>query len=129
MTSAGKQGQGQATNLAADPVNEVRLCGRLAAAPEERVLPSGDALVTFRLVVSRPASRRRGPAGGRVPSVDTIDCSAWGAALRRRVGNWAAGDIVTVEGALRRRFWHSAAGARSRYDVEVVKASRRRRAA
>ena len=123
-----KPGREPSKSLDGRPVNEVRLCGRLAAEPEERVLPSGDSLVTFRLVVLRPASRRKGPAGGRAPSVDTIDCSAWSAALRRRVVTWTAGDLISVEGALRRRFWHSPAGARSRYDVEVVQASRRRRA-
>ena len=127
VTSVGKQAQGGSGDLDGRPVNEIRLCGRLAAAPSEKVLPSGDPLVTFRLVVPRPVSRRRGPAGGRVPSVDTIDCSAWSAALRRRVVGWESGDLITVEGALRRRFWHASGGARSRYDVEVLKASRRRR--
>ena len=128
VTPVGKRSLDPSGDLDGEAVNEIRLSGRLAAAPEERVLPSGDALVTFRLVVSRPASRRRGPAGGRVPTVDTIDCSAWSAALRRRIGGWAAGDLITVDGALRRRFWHSPGGARSRYDVEVLKASRLRRA-
>jgi single-strand DNA-binding protein len=36
-------------------VNTVTLCGRLAAEPEQRELPSGDTLLTFRLVVDRPA--------------------------------------------------------------------------
>lgn len=111
----------------ADHLNEIRLCGRLAAMPEEKVLPSGDALVTFRLVVTRPTSRQRGQGGGRA-AVDTIDCTAWSAALRKRVARWERGDLVSVEGALRRRFWHANGGARSRYDVEVGRASRQRRA-
>lgn len=107
-------------------LNEIRLCGRLAAVPEEKVLPSGDALVTFRLVVTRLPNRQR--AGGRAVAVDTIDCTAWSAALRKRVARWERGDLVSVEGALRRRFWHANGGARSRYDVEVRRASRQRRA-
>lgn len=128
MTSVGRQDHNRSDNLDAIPANEVRLSGRLAAAPEEKVLPSGDAVVTFRLVVPRALSRRRGPAGGRVPSVDTIDCSVWAAALRRRVVRWEGGDLITVEGALRRRFWQASGGARSRYDVEIRQASRQRRA-
>ena len=62
-----KQGRELSKSHDERPVNEVRLCGRLAAEPEERVLPSGDSLVTFRLVVARPASRRRGPAGRTRP--------------------------------------------------------------
>lgn len=109
-------------------VNEIRLRGRLAASPIERLLPSGDAVVTFRLVVSRPPNHRRGQAGGRVASVDTIECSAWGAALRRKVVRWGDGDLITVDGAIRRRFWQAPGGARSRYDVEVRRAIRERRA-
>src|SRR6476619_2466891 len=45
-------------------VNEVRLVGRVSQAPEERVLPSGDALWTFRLVVPRAGSRSRSQAVG-----------------------------------------------------------------
>jgi len=107
-----------------DHVNAVHLVGRLGAAPETRELPSGDALVTMRLVVARPPGARRASASGRVVTVDTIDCCVWGAGLRRTVMRWAPGDQVVVEGSLRRRFWRGPAGAQSRYEVEVVKARR-----
>lgn len=110
------------------PVNEVRLSGRLAAAPVQTRLPSGDAVVTFRLVVPRPPGRRRARPGSRGASVDTIDCSAWGATLRRKVVSWKGGDLIRIDGALRRRFWQAQGGARSRYDVEVCRAVRERRA-
>lgn len=116
------------TARAAQPAhNEVLLVGRLGAAPEERELPSGDVLVTFRLVVDRP--ERTLPEGVRPVSVDTLDCVAWTPALRRTVSSWEAGDGVRVEGALRRRFWRAGAGAASRYEVEVVRAKRVQRAA
>ena len=70
--------------------------GRLADAPEARELPSGDQVVTFRLIVDR-----RGSRASQV-TVDTIDCTVWSGALRRRVVAWSAGDVLTVEGALRR---------------------------
>jgi single-strand DNA-binding protein len=100
------------------PANEVRLCGRVAAAPQERVLPSGDPLVTFRLVVAR--AERAG--------VDTIDCVAWSARVRRVAVRWGPGDVVAVDGALRRRFWRGGQGPRSRYEVEVGAARRLARA-
>ena len=104
------------------PVNEVRLRGRLADRPEIRSLPSGDEVVTFRLVVGRRPTR------GSQVTVDTIDCTIWGATLRRRASAWLPGEVLVVEGSLRRRFWRSPQGARSRYDVEVQKVTRARRA-
>ena len=117
---------GDSRSEAAD-ANVVTLTGRLAASPETLELPSGDLVMTLRLVVARP---KRRPASGRsrTASVDTIDCTVWSAAVRRRIERWEPGDIVTVEGALRRRFWQSAGGARSRYDVEVSNARRERSA-
>jgi single-strand DNA-binding protein len=47
--------QSKRDDARADDRNEVRLQGRLSGASEERVLPSGDVLVNFRLTVGRPA--------------------------------------------------------------------------
>ena len=45
-----------AAERAEDPVlNEVHLAGRVGSEPEERELPSGDLVVTLRLVVPRRA--------------------------------------------------------------------------
>lgn len=101
--------------------NQVQLVGRLAADAVHRELPSGDRLATFRLVIDRPDD-----AVG--PRVDTIDCAVWRADLRRRVGAWGAGDVLRVEGELRRRFWRAGAGVASRYEVEVGTARRLARA-
>jgi single-strand DNA-binding protein len=105
------------------PVNEVRLTGRLGAPPNRTVLPSGDEVLTFRLVVPR------GPDDRRPPSVDTVDCSVWPAGMRRRAGSWVEGDEVAVTGRLRRRFWRGPGGLRSRYEVDVRQGRRLRRAA
>lgn len=99
--------------------NEVVLVGRVSGAPEERELPSGDVLVSWRVVVERASPRRPAPAGVRTPTVDTLDCVAWAAAVRRTARGLADGDVVVVEGALRRRFWRGGAGAASRTEVEV----------
>ncbi len=103
---------------AADAVNEVRLVGRVSAVEELRRLPSGDVVVTLRVVV--PRSRPR--PGARV---DTIDVACWSTATRRRAGRLGAGDEVEVVGALRRRFFRSAAGPASRYEVEATGLRRR----
>jgi single-strand DNA-binding protein len=84
--------------------NDVVLRGRLSAPAEVRTLPSGDTLVSFRLVVRRPEPRVRGQ------STDTLPCITYERALQRRVTAWQAGDVVEVEGALQRRFWRTAGG-------------------
>ncbi len=108
--------------------NEVLLVGRVAATAEERVLPSGDVFCSWRLVVDRPAPKRPAPEGVRPVTIDTFDCIAWQAGLRRTAAGLQPGDIVSVEDALRRRFWRAAAGAASRYEVEVSKVRRLERA-
>ena len=94
-------------------VNEVRLVGRLSRDPEERVLPSGDAMWTFRLVIARPANARTRQ------SVDTLDCAVWGGRVRSQVATWSADDVVEVAGAVRRRFFSTAGGPASRVEIEV----------
>ncbi len=107
--------------------NDVSLVGRLAATAVQRELPSGDSLVSFRLVVARPPARRS-PAAGRTGTVDTVDCVSFSAAVRRTVAGWDAGDTVELAGALRRRFWRASNGPASRYEVEVIRARRVARA-
>jgi single-strand DNA-binding protein len=107
---------------AVEQVNEVRLVGVLAAASEQRELPSGDTIVAFRVVVRRSDSIDG--RGRRGPSVDAIDCTAWRGDVRRTVSAWTPGDVVEVVGALRRRFWRGPHGAASRFDVAVARARR-----
>jgi single-strand DNA-binding protein len=95
--------------------NLVRLSGRLSAAPEARMLPSGDEVVSFRLVVPRSAAARR----RYKQQVDTIECSAWTARLRRSVRRLEAGDEVAVSGELRRRFSRGAHGPMSWVNVDL----------
>lgn len=107
--------------------NDVHLVGRLAGEPALRELPSGDALVQFRLVVDRlPPPSAAGRSG---PSIDTLDCAAWRKDVQRSLRSCVAGDVLEVEGSLRRRFWRSGGGAASRTEVEVVKLRRRARGA
>lgn len=106
------------TTQPAPSENLVQLVGRVSAQPESRELPSGDELVTFRLIVTRPPSRRAG-AGERT-SVDVIDIACWSVRARRSAARLAPDLTVRVEGALRRRFFQTPGGAASRYEVEAV---------
>jgi single-strand DNA-binding protein len=99
--------------------NEVVLAGRVSGEPTVRVLPSGDELVSWRLVVGRE-NRAVSPSGRQLPTVDTIDCVAFKAGVRRTAARWAGGEVIEVRGELRRRFWRGAQGAASRCEVEVL---------
>jgi single-strand DNA-binding protein len=103
-------------------INEVVVGGRISGPPEERELPSGDTVVQLRLVVPRSGSSVR--AGGGGVTVDTIDVAFWTKALQRKAVRLKPGDLVTVRGALRRRFWRTPAGPASRYEVEATALSR-----
>ncbi len=106
-----------------EDLNEVRLVGRVSAAPEAKQLPSGDVVWLFRLVVRRPeghVSRQ---------SVDVLDCSVWAPRLQRSVSSWREGDQVEVAGAVRRRFYRAGQATASRVEVEVGRGRVRRRAA
>ncbi|MGZ4776857.1 MAG: single-stranded DNA-binding protein [Oryzihumus sp.] len=107
-------------------VNEVILLGRLTAAPQERELPSGDVICTFRLSV---------PRAGRTPmtsrsqqTTDWVDCVSAAARVRRTALGWQVGDQVEVAGALRRRFYRAAGQASTRLEVEATRARRVARA-
>lgn len=99
--------------------NDVTLTGRVSGDPEARRLPSGDEIVTFRLVVRRPVTARRRSA----QVVDTIECVAWTAKLRRRAATLQDGATVQVTGSLRRRFSRAGGGAQSFYAVELASCS------
>jgi single-strand DNA-binding protein len=128
MTTRSTRADGGArTTTSSAHRNEVLLLGRISGEPAVRLLPSGDEIVSFRLVVERPP--RTASDGRREPSVDTLDCAAVAAVVRRRVLGWQSGDVVEVSGALRRRFWRSGPAVLSRCEVQVVRARRVERAA
>jgi single-strand DNA-binding protein len=109
-----------------EPANEVRLRGRLAAAPRLRELPSGDTVWNLRVVVGRPplAPGQERPR----QRVDSLECAVWSGRLKSQVEKWDAGDLVEVTGALRRRFFRAGGTSASRVEVELTGGRRVRRA-
>ena len=104
--------------------NQVTLCGRVAAEAQERELPSGDNIVTGRVIVDRDDSALRHSA----QRVDTIDCVGWISRVQRSMRSWRPGDQVEVQGSIRRRFFRTPGGPASRVEVEV-RSSRKLRSA
>ena len=103
------------TTREAAPANEVRLVGRVSGEPIVRELPSGDELVSLRVVVPRPARR-----GETRAQVDTIDVACWSGRCRALARRLPDGQAVEVEGSLRRRFFRAGGATVSRYEVEAV---------
>jgi single-strand DNA-binding protein len=97
--------------------NTVTLRGRVSSGPEQRELPSGSVVVGVRLSIPREPSPMTKSSR---QTVDWVDCSAWGAAQRRAASRWREGDVVEVEGALRRRSSRGAGGFTTRVEVEIL---------
>jgi single-strand DNA-binding protein len=117
------------TEPATQPVtghNAVSLVGRLTAAPVQRELPSGDLICTFRISV--PRSGKTTMTARSKQSSDWVDCVAASGRARRVTAAWQVGDVVSVEGVLRRRVYRAGEGTASRVEVEVTGARRVARA-
>jgi single-strand DNA-binding protein len=111
------EGEGAGETDAA--LNQVVLRGRVSGAPVERELPSGTTVVGVRISVRRG---RTTMTRGSKQTVDWLECTAWSAGTRRTISRWEVGDVVEVEGALRRRFPRG--GGTSRVEVEVLRGRR-----
>lgn len=96
----------------------VVLVGRLGTRIDERVLPSGDVITVFTIVVDRPRA-----AAGKV-RVDSIPCQSGRAGVVRRLASIEPGEWVRAEGVLRRRFWRAGAGLGSAMEVDVSRLQR-----
>ncbi|CAB4557088.1 unannotated protein [freshwater metagenome] len=96
-------------------VNQVSLIGRLSGEPFEKVLPSGDKVVEFRVVIERGTNSVK----DKRKIVDTIDVAAWSALNRKVALKLDENSWVCVFGSIRRRFWQSPAGLASRWQVEA----------
>lgn len=98
------------------PTNEVFLVGRVTSEALSKILPSGDQVVEFRVVIDRAkASRVR----IEKREVDSLDIAAWSAKSRKKALSIKVGDWVEIHGAVRRRFWQAPTGLASRWQVEA----------
>ena len=122
IEDAGPARSGPVPDDAEPGVNEVHLLGRVTSVPVVVDLPSGDALVSFRVSVARSpgATRSGGATSGQ--RVDSVPCSAWSPALRRRIAGWRPGDTVEGSGAVCCRFYQAGGATRSRVEVVVSSA-------
>ncbi|HNA98125.1 MAG TPA: single-stranded DNA-binding protein [Marmoricola sp.] len=99
--------------------NQVTLVGRVSSDPTQRELPSGDQIVTLRLVVDRPGRKSQ----SRRP-VDVIDLVCWTKSSQRAAIRLKPKDLIEATGSLRRRFFATPQGRSSRYEVELTKIRR-----
>lgn len=99
-------------------LNEVHLIGWVSGVPTLKLLPSGDQVVEFRIVVQREK-----PKSDRT-EVDALDIAVWSTKLRKRACSLQEQEWVQVDGQLRRRFWRSPAGIASRWQVEASEVRR-----
>ena len=97
--------------------NQVRIRGRVGSDPTQRALPSGAEIVSFRVVIARAATVMT--RGSRQKS-DWVDCTAWSSPSRRRAAGWRTGDVVQVDGALRRRHYRAGDTSGSRVEIEML---------
>jgi single-strand DNA-binding protein len=95
-------------------LNDVMLRGRVSDVAIEKILPSGDKVVEFRLIVSR----------FELSGVDTLDIAAWSAKSRRSALTLKPDEWIEVSGAIHRRFWKAPTGLASRWQVEAAEISR-----
>jgi len=100
-----------------DALNEVVLRGRISGDPQVRELPSGSTLVGFRIVIARDRTAMT-TASKQVS--DWVECSAWGARVRKQTETWRDGDHVEVRGSLRRRFFRVGEQSRSSVEIEML---------
>ena len=91
-------------------LNDVLLRGRVSATATTKELPSGDKVVEFRLIITR--AEREG--------VDTLDIAAWSAKARKLALSLHPDEWVDISGSIHRRFWQSATGVASRWQVEAA---------
>jgi single-stranded DNA-binding protein len=88
-------------------LNLVVLSGRLAAAPEMRVLDSGTRLVRYLVTLRTETPRRR---------VDVLPVTLWEPSDDAAV-DLEKGRRVWVAGSAQRRFWEGPEGRRSRIEI------------
>lgn len=99
--------------------NEVHLVGEVSTIPEERELSDGRGAVTFRLEVRTEAD------AGSVR--DSLDVTLVSARARKAALGWDVGDVVEVDGVVRRKFYKVGNASKPFTVIEAERAKRLRR--
>lgn len=94
-------------------INKVILGGRLTADPELRMTPSGVAVTSFKLAITRPG---RGQDGER--QSDFIDVTAWRSTAEFITRYFKKGSSLWIWGHIETRSWVDKSGVK-RYGIEV----------
>jgi len=95
-------------------LNDLLLRGRVSAKACQKELPSGDTVVEFRLIIARERGK----------GVDTLDIAAWSAKARRSALTLKPDEWIELSGSVHRRFFQSASGLASRWQVEAIEIAR-----
>ena len=95
-------------------LNSVLIRGRVSSLGIEKIMPSQDRVVEFRIVINRET--RTG--------VDVLDIGAWNSKARRKALTLKVDEWVEIEGSIHRRFWQSAHGLASRWQIESSEITR-----
>jgi single-strand DNA-binding protein len=98
-------------------VNRVELIGWIGAEPEQRFIPSGAAVCSFRVATKRPAGRNE--SGERLFETDWTPIEAWDK-LAEQCGRYLRkGSRVRVVGSLHTRSWEDRESGQKRFKTIV----------
>jgi len=98
-------------------VNRVELVGWAGAEPEQRFLPSGIAVCSFRVATRRPGGRNE--AGERLYETDWTTIEAWDKLGERCAHTLHKGSRVRVVGSLQTRSWEDRESGQKRFKTVV----------
>lgn len=98
-------------------LNRVIILGNVAADPERRSLPSGDAVVNFRVATNRFYTDRE---GNRQQETEFHNIVAF-RRLAEIAGDYLSkGDLVLIEGHLQTRSWEDPKTGRRQFRTEII---------
>lgn len=94
-------------------LNVVMMMGRLTADPEVRVSQNNNEFVTFSLAVQRPKPK------DAEAQTDFFNCAAWNGTAKIISSYFGKGDLIVIQGTLRKRSWVDNEG-RTRYSEQII---------
>jgi single-strand DNA-binding protein len=98
-------------------VNRVELVGWIGAEPEQRFIPSGTAVCSFRVATKRWSGRS--DDGSRTVETDWTTVEAWEKLAERCAQSLHKGSRVRVVGSLHTRSWEDRESGQKRYKTVI----------